>query len=76
MDQIEADIMQNNLVQTTYSQAVEAIDEAAVAANHGRAPTGEGIDFVREEIKQAQLGDKDFSSARGQATAGAKIINY
>ena len=40
-------------MQTTYTRAVEAIDEAAIAGNHGKVPTGEGIDFVREEIKQA-----------------------
>ena len=41
------------MILATYTQAVDAIDEAAVAGNHGKAPTGEGIDFVREEMKQS-----------------------
>ena len=69
LDHIEEDIGQNNMIQATYTQAVDAIDQAAIDGNHGKAPTGEGIDFVREEIKQAQEGPKDFSAARGQGTA-------
>ena len=53
MDHIEEDIGENNMMQATYTQAVEAIDKAAIAGNNGKAPTGEGVDFVREEIKQA-----------------------
>ena len=75
MDHIEADIGQNNMVRTTYTRAVDAIDEAAVAANHGRAPTGEGVDFVRAEIKHALDGTQDFIASRGARNAAANIIN-
>lgn len=44
---IKEDLKENEQIQSSYTQAVDAIEQAALTQNHGKELTGEGIDRVR-----------------------------
>ena len=50
----ESWIEENKQNINAYKGGVDAIQQAAVETNRGKVPTGEGIDLVRQRMKEAQ----------------------
>ena len=53
MHRVNAEMSEILQAQACYSNAVKAIDNAALEANYGKELTGEGIDRVRAEMQAA-----------------------
>ena len=72
MQQTWIDENQRNI--RSFKEGVTSIEMAALQANGGRAPTGEGIDIMRLKIqKNTDKLHADFSSSRGAKNAAGNI---
>ena len=54
---------------------MDAIRSAAYEMNGGAAPTGEGMDFMRNKIAGKSNNPASFSAQRGARTAANNIAN-
>ena len=71
MHNIDGEMREIAQAQAIYRKAVTAIEKAALAGNHGKELTGEGIDKVRADIAEEAKAPSTFSAARGQKGAAA-----
>jgi len=69
MNRVEAEMSEIMQQSACFTRAVEAIGDAAIAQNHGRELTGEGLDQIRQAMKEGKKAPTEFSSSRGQAQA-------